>query len=213
MFASQPSCRGFMLQSRNEPEHTMLQAPPTQLAAPFAWLHAAPQPPQLLASVPVFCSQPLFGLPSQSVKPLEQLGAHSSPTHAVVPFMFVHTTPQPPQFEVVFSGTSQPFAAERSQSAKPELQPVSTHAPPWHVPLPFGNEHTWPQPPQFSGSLLMSVSQPSLGFASQSRKPVAQMGAHTPIEQLVVPCMFVHPLPHEPQLSMSVCVLTSQPVE
>ena len=52
-----------------------------------------PQAPQALGVLSA-ASQPLFGLPSQLPKPVEQLGLHTRlpalPVQEVVPFEFVH---------------------------------------------------------------------------------------------------------------------------
>lgn len=51
-----------------------------------------PHAPQLVA-VRVLVSQPLFGLPSQSAKPVAQVGAQAPAVHVVAPFAFVQLTP------------------------------------------------------------------------------------------------------------------------
>jgi hypothetical protein len=61
-------------------------------------------------------SQPLLGSPSQSAKPDAQLGTHTPPVHAVVPFALLQLAPHAPQFWTVLSGASQPFDALASQS-------------------------------------------------------------------------------------------------
>jgi len=67
------------------PLHTGVHTPLTQLVVPFAFVHEMPQPPQLLTSLEVGLSQPLFGLPSQLAQPAEQVGTHAPPVHVVVP--------------------------------------------------------------------------------------------------------------------------------
>jgi hypothetical protein len=66
------------------------QTPPTQFGVPPADGQTLPHVLQLLTSVFVLVSQPLFGLPSQFLDPAEQVGTHAPPVHAVVPFEFVH---------------------------------------------------------------------------------------------------------------------------
>src|SRR5947209_2170354 len=87
-----------------------------------------PQPPQLVAVVLRFDSQPFVCLLlSQSPNPALQAPVHRPPAHAVVVMLlFEQTTPQPPQFVVdVAVATSQPFVCLfPSQSAKPAV-----HAP------------------------------------------------------------------------------------
>ena len=74
-------------------------------------------------------SQPLFALPSQLPNPAAHVGTHTPPVQAVVPFALVHATPHEPQFDVVASEVSQPFAMLLSQLAKPAL-----HEPSWQIP-------------------------------------------------------------------------------
>jgi hypothetical protein len=98
--------------------HTGAQVPEMQLVVPFELVHCVPQEPQLLALVLTLVSHPLFGLPSQSAVPAEQLGSHTPATQAVVPFAFVHVTPHAPQLPVlVFVFVSQPLVALPSQLA------------------------------------------------------------------------------------------------
>jgi hypothetical protein len=59
---------------------------------------------------------------------------------------------------------------------------------------------------------LSCVSQPFGRFVSQSPHPVLQLGAHTDVEQLVVPCAFVHALAQLPQWFVLARRSTSQPL-
>jgi hypothetical protein len=91
-------------------------APPVHVAVPFVELQTVPQAPQCVGDVLRLVSQPLFGLPSQSAKPVLQTGVHTPLTHEVVPLPFVHALPHVPQFAVVVCRfTSQPFEASPSQ--------------------------------------------------------------------------------------------------
>jgi hypothetical protein len=49
------------------------QIPSEHCVVPKEVVHSRPQPPQLMSSLDVATSQPLAGLPSQSVYPIEQL--------------------------------------------------------------------------------------------------------------------------------------------
>ena len=65
--------------------------------------------------------------------------------------------------------------------------------------------------PQFEMDVLVFVSQPLLGLPSQLAKPIAHDGVHMPPMQVVVPLVFVHVVPHEPQFEVLFPVLISQP--
>src|SRR6185437_2785467 len=84
-------------QSPKPPLQLGLQAPATQGFVPLSAVHAELHVPQLLASVSRLVSQPLSGLPSQSPKPVAQLGTQTPFTHAFVLFRPTHLIPQPPQ--------------------------------------------------------------------------------------------------------------------
>jgi len=86
--------------------------------------HALPQAPQWLELVARLTSQPSAGLPLQSAKPALQLPTRHAPaTQAATALAGAQTVPQAPQLlTVVWVFTSQPSAAERLQSAKPEAQ-------------------------------------------------------------------------------------------
>ena len=110
-----------------------VQVPVVQVSLAFARSHTLPQPPQF-ASVRVFVSQPLFGLPSQSENPAAQVGVHAPATHEVVPFAFVHAVPQAPQLvELVERFASQPLVVRPSQFPKPVLHVPRTHEPVEHT--------------------------------------------------------------------------------
>jgi hypothetical protein len=131
--------------------------------------HALPHVPQFVTDVFVFTSQPFVELPSQSAIGAMQLERmHTPPTQVALAPGNMQTLPHVPQlFVLVFRFVSQPFAAIRSQSAKP-----GAHAPIWHMPIEqaaaaFGNEQATPHPPQFD-VVPSGVSQPLTGLASQS---------------------------------------------
>jgi hypothetical protein len=141
---------------------------------------------QLFTSVFVLVSQPLFGLPSQSLKPAEQDGTQTPAVQAVVPFELLQVMPQPPQFEVVVVAVSQPLRALPSQLPNPALH-VGTHALPVQVVVPFAFVQASPQPPQFGTDVVVSVSQPLFGLLSQLPKPELQVGLQVPLGHVVVP--------------------------
>ena len=68
-----------------------------------------------------------------------------------------HATPQPPQFAVVSSGASQPFAELPSQSPKPATHDAIPQTPPVQEGAAFGGLHNVPQLPQLSRSVAKSV--------------------------------------------------------
>lgn len=102
----------------------------------------------------------------------------------------LHESPQPPQFEVVPSCTSQPLPVLPSQLANPAPHEPKVHVPVLHDAEAFGNEQATLQLPQ-SVSVRMLRSQPLSGLPSQLLKPALQAGvqAYAPGEpaQLVVP--------------------------
>lgn len=62
---SQPSTRGFELQSAKPPLQAIRQLPPLQEGAPLLVLQAEPQPPQLETELLMFVSQPSPSRPLQ----------------------------------------------------------------------------------------------------------------------------------------------------
>jgi hypothetical protein len=190
-FVSQPFAPLPSQLPRPEPHDETPQTPATQFGVPPEGGQMLPQVLQLLTSVLVFVSQPLFALPSQFLNPALQVGTQAPAVQVVVPFGLLHVTPQAPQFEVVFSGVSQPLRVLPSQSPKPELQ-VGTHAPAVHTMEPFALEQPSPQPPQLPTLDCVFVSQPLLALLSQFPKPEVQVGTHVPLGHEVVPLAFVH---------------------
>lgn len=146
-------------------------------------------------------SQPLVGSPSQFAKPEAQLGTQTPPVHVVVPFAFEQTLPQLPQFaELVLRFASHPSAALPSQFPKPALHVKIPQLPDEHVAVAFKSEHAVPQLPQLAVLLCVFVSHPFVASPSQLPQPGTHVGTHAPEVHAVVPCKFVQPFPHEPQL-------------
>jgi hypothetical protein len=58
----------------------------------------------------------------------------------------------------------------------------------------------------------VSVSQPLLGFPSQSLNVPVHTGTQAPFTQLVPPLEFVQTLPHAPQLALLVLRFVSHPL-
>jgi hypothetical protein len=98
------------------PDTPQLTHCPAAQVVPAA--HARPHAPQWLASVAVLTSQPLAALPSQLAKePLQPTTAHCPPAHMAVALARLHGLLHDPQWASELPvGTSQPFAAARSQS-------------------------------------------------------------------------------------------------
>jgi len=157
-------------------------------------------------------SQPFVGFPSQSANPAAQVGTQAPFVQVAVPFAFEQTVPQVPQFAtLVFRFASQPSAATPSQFPKPLLQERMPHVPDEHVAVAFKREQALPQLPQFATLLWVFVSQPFVGSPSQLPHPATQVGTQAPVVHVVVPCGFVQPFPHVPQLDVLVWVFVSQP--
>jgi hypothetical protein len=121
-----------------------------------------PQQPGLAHSQPSVSG----ALPElQSVRPLLQAYEHFVPLQLGWPVLLLQVTPQSPQFEVEFSGVSQPFVsgAVVVQSLKPAAQPVYLQvAVPLvlhEAPLLWDVSQATPQLPQFC-AVLTWVSQP-----------------------------------------------------
>ena len=170
MFVSQPSSCLLPLQSAKLAEHVPVHTPAVQVFVDmFVPGQTMLQPPQLVVLVPVFASQPLMGLPSQSEKPPAHTGTHRPATQLVVPCAFAQTMPQPPQFDALFDVmVSQPLFLFASQSPKPAAH-TGLHTLAMQLVVPFALVHVVPQPPQFVTLLVVLVSQPSVClFALQS---------------------------------------------
>ena len=81
-----------------------------------------------------------------------------------------------------------------------------SQVPPLQVTVAFGRMvHGIVQPPQFLGSVRVSVSQPLVAFRSQSTNPGVQITSHAPAVQLIAS----QRRPQPPQFSSSVRVSVS----
>ena len=149
-----------------------MHVPVPQEAPAFGNEQGTPQSPQSVV-VRMFRSQPLFGFESQLLKPVLQLGLQAPPVHCVEPFEFVHWTLHEPQAAVVLSWVSQ--SPPGVQSPQPESQPVITQVPVVQDSPPWAKLQGTPQFPQFVRVVTL-VSHPLLGFESQLRQPVSQVG-------------------------------------
>ncbi len=195
-----------------------VSAPATVVHASVAWLvlHAVLQSPQWLAVV-IDVSQPFFGLSSQSARPGPQLKIEQlPPTHDSVAPLVLHGLAQPPQlFGSVLRLISQPFAALWSQSSKPVSHDVTEQANPvlvlLHASVAWVVLQTLPHAPQLL-VVVVAVSQPFTALPSQSAKPGAHVILHVEATQVPVPPLWLHALPHAPQLLGSFVRLISQPL-
>jgi hypothetical protein len=170
-------------------------------------------PPQWARDVFVFVSQPLLRLPSQLPNPPLHEGLHTPARHDVVPFMLVHATLQPPQFDVLlWRFASQPLPYAPSQFWKGMVHDWTTHWLPAQPGTPFGTEQTVPHAPHALMLLVIAVSQPLPMAASQLSKPAAHTMPHAPFVHEGEPWLLLHAAPQEPQLPMLVAVFTSQPL-
>src|SRR5579871_3819960 len=135
------------------------------------WAHLALHPPQLLTSEEVFASQPFRSFPSQLENPtLHMATTHLPAMQAACAFCRLQTLPHAPQLLTsVAMLTSQPSLRLWLQSAKPMLQPVSTHVPPLQATIAFCAAHALPHTPQFIGSVERLASHPSAAIMLQSR--------------------------------------------
>ena len=136
-----------------------------------------PQPPQWLAVVFRFTSQPFVATPSQLPKPALQVNPHARAAQFVVALARAgHTLPHAPQLLTsALTGSSQPFVRRLpSQSAKPVAQ-VPVQAPPVQVGETWFVEHAMPQPPHAVAVVLVFVSQPSVTMPLQSRRSLGHI--------------------------------------
>ena len=89
------------------------------------------------------------------------------------------------------------------------------HWPPRQVAVPWAVLQGVPQAPQLLSSVLMLVSQPSrlkFSLALQSAYPESQAVLHCPALQVGVPLVLLQLEPQVPQLVVSFCRSTSQPL-
>ncbi len=172
--------------------------------------HTIPHAPQCDVDVRRFTSQPLPGLPSQSAKPAMHAVRHAPATQATSALgPAVHTAPHAPQF-ITFESVlaSQPLVLLPSQSPKPGVH-ERPHAPRLHTGVALvAPRQTVPQVPQL---VIESrrASHPLVASPSQSAKPVSHVNEHRPAAHARAEfARSGHTVPHPPQLSTLVCVLT-----
>jgi hypothetical protein len=177
----------------------------------FARVQAVAHPPQF-ASVVSGVSQPFAALASQLPKPELQVPMAQVPdAQLALALARVQVVPQPPQFETVVSGASQPFAALASQLPKPGLQAPRAQLPVAQLEAAFDITQGVPHAPQ-SVAVVSGASQPLTAPRSQLPKPELQPSSvQLPAEQLAVAWARVHAAPHAPQLA-SVSSEVSQPL-
>jgi hypothetical protein len=96
---------------------------------------------------------------------------------------------------------SQPFEGLLSQLPKPALHAPSVQTPATQLSAAFARLQVAPHPPQ-SLSVLMFLSQPSLGFPLQLAKPAEHTGEHAPDTHAVVPFVFEHAVRQVPQFEV-----------
>jgi len=218
VLVSQPLL-GFESQSPNPELHDGAHPPveplKVQLIPPFAFMHEVAQFPQCIGIVRS-TRQPLCGLPAHTACVGSQIGWQIPPEQLVlvVP-VSMQALPQPPQFAVeVLVLVSQPLSGLKSQSEKlaglqlgtqPPIEPSKVHDV-----VPCALVQAVPHAPQWL-VVVRSVSQPLLGFESQSACVELHTGLQTLATQLLVPPAAVHTMPHAPQLLASLVVSTHEP--
>jgi hypothetical protein len=168
---------------------------------------------QLLGSAERSDSQPFTGRESQSPNPTAQVMPHAPVSQKGVPLVASQTAAHAAQFAgSVCVFTSQPFARDASQSAKPASQ-VMPQVADVHVAVPFVALHALMQAPQCAGSVVRFTSQPSTFETLQSAKPSVQAISHTPALQLGAPFVALQATTQAPQWVGSLLRLISQPFE
>jgi hypothetical protein len=199
-------------QSANPVLQTGAHTPAEHDVVPLAFVQETPQAPQLVALVFVFVSQPLFGLPSQSAKPVLHVGLQAPDVHVVDPFAFVQVTPQLPQLVVVLSAASQPLDKRPSQLPQPALH-VIEHAPREQDGVPFVELQTVPHAPQLATLVCVLISHPFEATPSQFPNPELQLWiAQDPEPHVAVALARLHATPQPPQF-VSVLRAASHPFE
>lgn len=141
---------------------------------------------------------------------------HTPAPHVrVAMLLFEHTDPHPPQLSglvaVLISQPSTRLLPLQSAAGAAQV-PLQFPPPQVRVAIPV-LEQAIPQPPQLSGFVAISISQPSAClFPLQSAFPAAHVPLHTPATHVRV-CMpaFEQTIPHPPQLLGSVFVSISHP--
>jgi hypothetical protein len=189
-------------------------APEEHPGVPFCTSHTTSQPPQFWTSALVGSSHPFAASPSQSPKPAEHVNEHVPEAHAGSLFAGAwQALSHALQFEAdVLRFTSQPSSSTPLQSSNPGSHTPSEHTPAEHSAVPFGAEHTTPQPPQFWTSALVGCSQPVLASPSQSSNPASHTSEHAPAWHTAIPLgPLKHTFEHAPQWSVDVSMLASHP--
>jgi hypothetical protein len=218
MFCSHPFVRLFASQSAQPLAHAPLHTPPPHVGVgTWLLLQAMLHPPQLAASVAMFCSHPFVRLSaSQSAQPRSQAPLHTPPAQAgVETWLLLQAMVQPPQLvALVKMSCSQPSVCLLTlQSAHPESQaPLQT--PPLQVGVVM-----WlvlqilPHTPQLAVLVATFCSQPSVCLLRlQSAHPESHVPSQTPPLQVgVVTWLLLQTLPHPPQVCGSVVMLASHP--
>lgn len=122
------------LHSTWPPVQPLTQAPPEHIGVPPE--HTRPHTPQWLGLVRL-CSQPLFGLPSQSPQPALHVKPQAPAVHVVVAFARAgHALPQAPQcVRLLLRSASHPSTVLPLQSPRPAIVHVYRHAPATHAAL------------------------------------------------------------------------------
>jgi hypothetical protein len=139
------------------------------------------------------------------------VGLHAPEAHAVVPCPLVHVSPHAPQFALVSSATSHPFATFLSQSPK-FVAHVIEHAPSTQLAAPLLLLQTFPHAPQLFTFVCVFTSQPLPALPSQLPKPAVHVpSVHTPAVHASLAFARSHTAPHDPQ-SESVVSGASHPV-
>jgi hypothetical protein len=200
-------------QSARPAAHVLVVQPPDsqRAPAPQAFMHR----PQCVVLARVSVSQPLSAMPSQSAKPALQRNPQAPAAQVALAFgRSGHAFPQRAQCDaLVRVSTSQPVAADRSQSAKSMAQVATPHTPMAQAPVAFAGAQARPQAPQCPRVVASSTSHPLDGSMSQSAKPALQVNPHIPPPQVVAALGRIgHALPHRPQCATAMDVSVSQPL-
>lgn len=120
--------------------------------------------------------------------------------------------PQAPQFAGSVSRfVSQGVDGSPSQSAYGGVHAQTPQTPPTQIAQPPPEPHACPQPPQLFTSAARFVSQPLVGFPSQSPQPGSHLGWQAPAMHWARACWVPHTMPQPPQLFTSFETLVSQP--
>jgi hypothetical protein len=155
-------------------------APATHWLFAFKRSHTNLHPPQLLASVPRFVSQPLVGFWSQSANPsLQGPRPHLPPAHPGRALgSAAQAAPQALQFAGSFaSSASQPSVLSPLQSEKPGLQPENSQAPATHsVTVPVSTQLTSHVPQCSTLRSIFAQSRPQQTWPEGHERPGAQPG-------------------------------------